>query len=248
LKELFTRDGSGILISRDMYEGARPARDSDLRSIMEILSPLVEEGILAPRTKEDVRKEFPNTFVLALDGAIVACGVLKRYSPTSAEIACVAVHPQYRRGGRGELLLAYLERRALLMGVTQVKRTFLWVYCRCRPLLPTPTLSNLVPLLLHFYIPLFPIPLFYYSHILYSHPLSYSPIPIFPYIPLPDSKVFVLSTRTMQWFEERGFRLSSPSLLPATRNYNAARASRVYIKELGTTRDVEVEELLWNIA
>ncbi|KAJ1432259.1 Aspartate/glutamate/uridylate kinase [Ochromonadaceae sp. CCMP2298] len=179
LKELFTRDGSGILISRDMYEGARPARDSDLRSIMEIINPLVEEGILAPRTKEDVRSNFPDTFVLALDGAIVACGVLKRYSPTSAEIACVAVHPQYRRGGRGELLLAYLERRALLMGVTQV---------------------------------------------------------------------FVLSTRTMQWFEERGFRLSSPSLLPATRNYNAARASKVYIKDLGTTRDVEVEELLWDIA
>ena len=81
--------------------------------------------------------------------------------------------------GRGETLLAYLERRALLMGVTHI---------------------------------------------------------------------FLLSTRTMQWFDERGFKISDPSVLPPTRAYNTKRASKVYIKVLGTQRDVEVEELLWGIA
>ena len=45
--------------------------------------------------------------------------------------------------------------------------------------------------------------------------------------------VFVLSTRTMQWFEERGFYISDPSVLPPTRFYNSSRGSKVYIKQLG---------------
>lgn len=45
----------------------------------------------------------------------------------------------------------------------------------------------------------------------------------------------------------RGFVLSDPSLLPPTRQYNAARGSKVYIKQLGSQRDVDAEELMWNI-
>ena len=102
-----------------------------------------------------------------------------------AEICCLAVHPNYRRSGRGETILAYLERRALLMGINEL---------------------------------------------------------------------FLLSTRTMQWFEERGFiqvelllilhiliskvncpysfkiDQSDPSALPITRKYDSTRGSKVYIK------------------
>lgn len=53
--------------------------------------------------------------------------------------------------------------------------------------------------------------------------------------------------RTMQWFEERGFELCDPSLLPASRPYNASRGSKVYMKPLGSQRDVDAEELLWNV-
>jgi amino-acid N-acetyltransferase len=61
------------------------------------------------------------------------------------------------------------------------------------------------------------------------------------------SRLFVLSTRTMQWFEERGFILSDPKILPITRKYNKDRGSKVYIKQLGSQRDVDAEELLWNV-
>lgn len=177
LKELYTRDGSGILISRDMYEGMRKARESDIHSVQEIIRPLEEEGILAPRSKEELMLDIPNIFLLTRDEKTVACGMLKKFGDSHAEIACLAVHPMYRRGGRGETVLAYLERRALLMGVTTI---------------------------------------------------------------------FVLSTRTMQWFEERGFQHSDPSLLPPTRYYNPARNSKVYIKHLQSQRDVDAEELMWH--
>lgn len=61
------------------------------------------------------------------------------------------------------------------------------------------------------------------------------------------TKVFVLSTHTMQWFEERGFALSEPSLLPASREYNVARGSKVYIKHLRSQREIDAEEFLWNV-
>jgi amino-acid N-acetyltransferase len=61
------------------------------------------------------------------------------------------------------------------------------------------------------------------------------------------SHVFVLSTRTMQWFEERGFAPSDPDQLPPQRTYNKSRGSKVYIKPLGSQRDVDVDELMWNV-
>lgn len=44
-----------------------------------------------------------------------------------------------------------------------------------------------------------------------------------------------------------GFVLSDPSLLPSTREYNKIRGSKVYIKQLGSQRDIDAEELLWNV-
>lgn len=178
LKEFYTTDGAGMLICRDMYEGVRPANIGDIRSIMEIIRPLEEEGILVPRTYEQLVDELSYCFVMTRDSSVLALGMLKAFTTTHAEVSCLAVHPHFRREGRGEVLLAYLERRALLMGLTHL---------------------------------------------------------------------FVLSTRTMQWFEERGFVLSDPADLPSNRQYNKERGSKVYIKILGSQRDVEAEELLWNI-
>jgi amino-acid N-acetyltransferase len=63
------------------------------------------------------------------------------------------------------------------------------------------------------------------------------------------TSVFVLSTRTMQWFVERGFGECSVSDLPETRQalYNWQRKSKVYRKELAGTREIDAEELFWDI-
>ena len=187
LKELFTRDGSGMLISRDMYDHIRPAKETDLPALLQIIKPLEKEGILLSRTNADILRDIPNMHVLTRENTAIACGMLKSYSnslvangmsTTVAEIGCLAVHPQYRNAGKGQLMLTYLERLAIQLGV---------------------------------------------------------------------GKVFIVSTRTMQWFEEHGFTLADPSCLPAERYYNVDRAAKVYVKQLGTTRDIEAEELLWDI-
>ncbi|HFE31830.1 MAG TPA: GNAT family N-acetyltransferase, partial [Gammaproteobacteria bacterium] len=39
---------------------------------------------------------------------------------TAAELACLAVHPDYRGQGRGDALLQYLERQAVDMGIRRL--------------------------------------------------------------------------------------------------------------------------------
>jgi amino-acid N-acetyltransferase len=44
LKELYTRDGEGVLISRDIYEGIRRAHEGDVPAVEDLIEPLVNEG------------------------------------------------------------------------------------------------------------------------------------------------------------------------------------------------------------
>jgi len=131
LIELYTRDGVGLMISRDIYEGIRSAKISDIPGIMELIRPLQEEGILVPRSREALEAEIHRFLVVVRDGMVTACAALVPYgSGEAAEIACFVVSPQYRGRGKGDALLGFLERRALSQGIRRVfilsVRAFHW--------------------------------------------------------------------------------------------------------------------------
>ncbi|WP_156495218.1 GNAT family N-acetyltransferase, partial [Oleiphilus sp. HI0128] len=46
------------------------------------------------------------------------------------------------------------------------------------------------------------------------------------------SRLFVLTTKTEQWFKERGFGLSSSEHLPGGKNYNSSRNAKVLMKQI----------------
>lgn len=125
LQELFTRDGSGTLISHDPYEEIRMADIDDVVGLIELLRPLEEDGILVRRSRERLETEIDQFAVIERDGMIVGCAALYPL-PTevdekpSAEIACVAVHPNYRSSSRGAELLDYLEAKARAKGIEQL--------------------------------------------------------------------------------------------------------------------------------
>lgn len=135
LQELFTRDGSGTLVSNDPYEEIRQADIDDVVGLIELLTPLEEQGILVRRSRERLETEIDQFVVIERDGMIVGCAALYPIprldgEPKSAEIACVAVHPNYRKSNRGAELLDYLEERARDKGFDQLflltTRTGLW--------------------------------------------------------------------------------------------------------------------------
>lgn len=113
LQELFTRDGAGTLIAQDHYEQLRTATIDDIGGILEIITPLEQQGALVKRSREVLENEISQFKVIERDGMVLACAALYPYPEnTTGEIACVATHPDYRGSDRGERLLAALEEQA----------------------------------------------------------------------------------------------------------------------------------------
>lgn len=121
LQELFTRDGSGTLISTDHKEQLHTATVDDVGGIMELIAPLEEQGILVKRSRELLEMEVGQFKVLKKEEVIIACAALYPYpEANSGEVACVVIHPDYRGGNRGERLIGAIEQEAKALGLNSI--------------------------------------------------------------------------------------------------------------------------------
>jgi len=121
LQELFTRDGAGTLIAKDHQEQLSAANIDDVGGILELIAPLEEEGVLVKRSRELLEVEIDRFTVLKKEDVIIACVALYPYSEANTgEIACVVIHPDYRKGNRGERLMAAVEENAKAQGFDSV--------------------------------------------------------------------------------------------------------------------------------
>ncbi|WP_426415736.1 amino-acid N-acetyltransferase [Aestuariirhabdus sp. LZHN29] len=121
LQELFTRDGAGTLITQQGYEETRQACIEDVGGILELIQPLEEQGVLVRRSRKQLEREIGLFTVVERDGMIIGCASLHPFSDARcAELACVAIHPDYRKGNRGDLLLEYAEEFARKQGTERL--------------------------------------------------------------------------------------------------------------------------------
>ena len=121
LQELFTRDGVGTLINADRYERTRQATIDDVAGILELIKPLEDSDVLVRRSREHMEMEINHFTVMERDGMIIACAALYPFTKQHmAELACLAVHPDYRDVGRGGILLKYIEKHALEHDIKQL--------------------------------------------------------------------------------------------------------------------------------
>lgn len=113
LLELFTHEGVGSMISQDPLERLREATIDDVGAILQLIEPLETEGVLAKRSRELLEIEIDRFMVLEHDRLIVGCAALYPFPEESAgELACLAVRPEFRDAGAGEILLRAIEKRA----------------------------------------------------------------------------------------------------------------------------------------
>jgi amino-acid N-acetyltransferase len=118
LRELFTRDGAGTMISDRPFEELRPARINDIPGIQALLEPLERTGVLVPRPRSDLEQVIDRFWITERDGTVIACAALFCWPEQQiGELACVAVHPDYRTRGRGDRLLARMENIARERGL-----------------------------------------------------------------------------------------------------------------------------------
>lgn len=118
LQELFTRDGAGMMITNLFYEGLRVATIDDIGGILQLIQPLEKAGTLIKRSREQLELEINFFRVIEKDGMIIACiACIPLGNSKMAEVACVAVHPAYRKSGLGNQLLGTIELEAKKSGL-----------------------------------------------------------------------------------------------------------------------------------
>ncbi|MBI4205461.1 MAG: amino-acid N-acetyltransferase [Betaproteobacteria bacterium] len=113
LLELFTHRGVGTLITPDPVEILRPARSDDIGGILRLIEPLEADGTLVKRDRSLLEREMNRFVVLDHDRMVAGCAALYPFPDERAgELACLAVHPDFRNQGAGERLLREIEARA----------------------------------------------------------------------------------------------------------------------------------------
>lgn len=131
LRELFTVDGAGTLITTERFETMRQATIHDLGGIIELIEPLQLDGTLVKRSREQLELDINEFTVLERDGRVVACAALFLSERDSkAEVACLVTHPDYQGGGRAAKLLLALRKIAKQRGamslIIRTTRTAHW--------------------------------------------------------------------------------------------------------------------------
>lgn len=91
----------------------RRARPEDAEAIARLIAVFADEALMLRRTPEMVELAIDDYVVgVKPTGEIVACGALKEYSPSVAEIAAIAVSREVHGCGVGKAIVAAVEALA----------------------------------------------------------------------------------------------------------------------------------------
>ncbi len=100
---------------------ARPARVSDAAAIAELVNGFAAEGLMLPRTVEMIALAIDDYVVITNDrGRLRACGALREYSPSVAEVAAIAVARDAQGLGLGREVVRAVEALAIRRGIGEV--------------------------------------------------------------------------------------------------------------------------------
>ncbi|MGL6071594.1 amino-acid N-acetyltransferase [Craterilacuibacter sp.] len=118
LVELFTHFGSGTMIVRQPLVQLRQADIDDIGSLLALIQPLEEQGVLVRRSREHLEMDIRRFTLLEHDGKVFGCVALYPFLDSGmAELACLVVAPEQRTAGYGEMLLQAVEIQARQEGI-----------------------------------------------------------------------------------------------------------------------------------
>jgi len=99
----------------------RRAQPSDVAAIVALVNGYASDNVMLPITSERVLLGLED-FIVAADahGRVRACGALKEYSPSLAEVASLAVARDAQGSGLGTRIVAGLEALARMRGIDEL--------------------------------------------------------------------------------------------------------------------------------
>ncbi|WP_375753019.1 amino-acid N-acetyltransferase [Vibrio sp. HN007] len=121
IQELFSLDGIGTQVVMASAEQTRIAHIDDIGGILALIRPLEEQGVLVRRSREQLEQEIHKFTIIEKDGLVIGCAALYTYiNDHMAEMACVAIHPDYRDGNRGLVLLNHIRQHSRTLGIEKI--------------------------------------------------------------------------------------------------------------------------------
>jgi amino-acid N-acetyltransferase len=118
LSELFTQDGTGVLVTAMPLEVIRQATADDLPRLLQLTEPFTEAGLLIQRSQADIARDIDHFLVAECEHRLLACVALYPFSTDGlGELACLAVDPQHNQAGLGARLLDAVEHQARVQGL-----------------------------------------------------------------------------------------------------------------------------------
>ena len=125
--EIFSGIGSGTMVYNNGYGDLRAMQPQDIPSVLSLMNPFVQKGILLERTAKQLKADLDSYIVYNVDEGIHACAALKVYQEsgasseaTQAEICAVAVDPAYGNMGVGPKIVNYLLDKARAQKIKSV--------------------------------------------------------------------------------------------------------------------------------
>jgi N-acetylglutamate synthase-like GNAT family acetyltransferase len=99
----------------------RMAQPVDVAPIVSLVNGYASDSVMLPITEERVVLALED-FIVAVDvrGRVRACGALKEYSPSLAELASLAVARDAHGSGIGKRVVAELEALARMRGIEEL--------------------------------------------------------------------------------------------------------------------------------
>ncbi len=98
----------------------RPATRHDVSDIATLVGSYSTEGLMLPRTDNQIAMNIDNYVVAVSHGVIVACAALEEYSPSLAEVSSVAVARSHHGAGLGTQVVLGVERLARARNIAEL--------------------------------------------------------------------------------------------------------------------------------
>lgn len=99
----------------------RAARPTDIDGVASLIDGYAAQGIMLAKSRASIAIALPD-FIVATDerDTLLACGALREYSPSVAEVASVAVVPEAHGRGLGTLIVRAVEHLAEVRGIDEL--------------------------------------------------------------------------------------------------------------------------------
>jgi len=95
----------------------RKAELADVPAILELINGYAAEGIMLPRTQENLAARISEFFVSEGPSGLIGCAAMHVYTSTSAEVRSLAVARDQKARGAGRRLVEAIEEEARAMGL-----------------------------------------------------------------------------------------------------------------------------------